>query len=486
MLALQVGAAPFLSPRFARWLIIMAREKKRKRTKGKGASDRAVDVYLAPTVEFLHGHITEALCDEVFQDVRVTERQRKWTLFALARFWLWVILKPPRSLSQALERTRQLSPRGFLPSVAASAESFFEKCKNFSSAFFMALYHRFLDGVLAKAPKCYCQEVHHLGEKFSDVLAIDGSRLDKIAHRLKITWKEKAALLPGCLTAVYDLFRGIAVELWFDADAGSSEFKRGMLAVETLRPESLLLGDRLYCSIQLFHALNDNGSFGVFRRNKTVKITEIHRISKTKVAGGSVEDWLVEVGKGEQRLELRLVVLKQGGKTYEAVTNVLDPKRLSAEDIVTLYPLRWTIERLFYDLKDVLNLKRFYAANPNAVAMQVYAAAIVHVAFRIAQANVAEQVDLPPEELSPKKLFPHLALVSIALLEAEWHFEETRKVNRGVKLRKPSWKKHPDSIVSLRRIRVQRRSTARKKREFSPERRKWKSITKVDGADELT
>ena len=144
MLALQVGAAPFLSPRFARWLIIMAREKKRKGKKGKGVSDRDVDVYLAPTVEFLHGQITEAICDEVFQDIRTSERQRKWTLFALARFWLAVILEAPPSLSQLLEQTRRLDPKGFLPSVAASAESFFEKCQNFSSDFFMALYHRFL------------------------------------------------------------------------------------------------------------------------------------------------------------------------------------------------------------------------------------------------------------------------------------------------------------------------------------------------------
>jgi len=27
---------------------------------------------------------------------------------------------------------------------------------------------------------------------------------------------------------------------------------------------------------------------------------------------------------------------------------------------------------MFFDLKEVLNLKHFYAANPNAVAMQVY------------------------------------------------------------------------------------------------------------------
>ena len=101
--------------------------KKRKGKKRKGTqSDREVDVYLAPTVEFLHGQITEALCDEVFQSIRTNERQRKWTLFALARFWLAVIVEAPPSLSQLLERTRRLDPKGILPAVAASAESFFE------------------------------------------------------------------------------------------------------------------------------------------------------------------------------------------------------------------------------------------------------------------------------------------------------------------------------------------------------------------------
>ena len=465
----------------------MAEEKKRKAKQRKGTkSDRDVDVYLAPAVEFLHGQITETLCDEVFQNVRTTERQRKWTLFALARFWLAVVLEPPRSLSELLERTRSRDPKGILPAVSASAESFFEKCKNLSSEFFMALYHHFLEKVVEKAPKLYCQEVSHLDKKFSGLLAIDGSRLDKIAHRLKILWNEEAAILPGCLTAVYDLYRGIATELWFDADAGASEFKRGMLAVETLAKNTLLLGDRLYCSIQIFQALNENDSFGLFRRNKTVKITMIRRLSKAKLKEGTVEDWIIEVGKGKDRIELRLIVLQRAGKTYEAMTNVLDPRRLSAKDVVTLYPLRWSIERLFYDLKAVLNLKKFYAANPNAVAMQVYAAAMVHVAFRIAQAKVAEQVELPPEELSPKKLFPHLALASIKLLEGEWWIEEVRKANPGVDLRKPSMKKTPDTIVSLKRIRVQRRSPVRRKRGYSPERRKWKSVTKVDGAEELT
>lgn len=466
----------------------MAKEKKRKGKSKKGTqTDRDIDVHLVPAVKFLHEHISEALCEEIFQNLRDNERERKWSLFALSRFWLAVTLEAPPSLSQLLERTRQGDPRGFLPLVEASAEAFFQKCKGFSYGFFMALYNHFIDKVLPKAPKRYGQKVEHLQKKFSELLVIDGSRLDKIAHRLKILWLEEAAILPGCLTAVYDLFRGISRQLWFDSDAAASEFNRGLTAVECLPHGTLLLGDRLYCSIQLFHALKEKDCFGLFRRNKSVGIRKIRQLSKVKLDEGTLEDWLVEAGSGKEKIELRLIVLEKEGETYEAFTNALDPNRLSAEDIVALYPLRWTVERLFYDLKEVLNLKKFYAANPNAVAMQVYAAAIVHVAFRIAQADIAKQVKVPPEELSPKKLFPHLALVSIILLGAECYFEATCNANPKVKLLKPSWNDLPDSIVSLKRIRVERRSEERRKSQYSEERRKWKSITKVvDEAEELS
>jgi len=70
----------------------VAKEKKRKGKTRKGAadtqSDRQRKVQLVPTVEFLHENLSQALCDEVFKDVRTTERQRKWSLFLLARFWL--------------------------------------------------------------------------------------------------------------------------------------------------------------------------------------------------------------------------------------------------------------------------------------------------------------------------------------------------------------------------------------------------------------
>jgi IS4 transposase len=465
----------------------MAKAKKRKGKSRKGtANERDLHVHLVPTVELIHAYLTESLCDEVFRSVRDKERQRKWSLFGLARFWLYIILDPPQSLTKALELARRGDPRGLLPEVAASPEAFFEKCKGFSSVFFMALYARFIAELVRKAPKQYCREVAHLQKKFSNVVIFDGSRLGKVAHRLKILWSEKAAVLPGCVLAVYDIFRGIAVQLLFEADASKAEFKQAEKATMSLGPETLVMGDRLYCTSKLFRLLNKQGCFGLFRRNKSLSFKKIRLLSRIKKNGGIIEELLVKAGAGDNAIELRLIRLKVDGHTYEAFTNVLDTKRLTAEDIVKLYPLRWRIERLFYDLKVVLKLEKFHAANPNAVAMQVFAGAIVHAAFRVAQADIAKKVGIPPEELSTQKLFPLLAIASIKVIEAEFIFEVTRRANKRVKLRKPSWSNLPDTVVSLEHIRVERRSSKRKKRKFDPKRRNWKSFNKIRGGRKLT
>ena len=62
------------------------------------------------------------------------------------------------------------------------------------------------------------------------MLLIDGSRLDRIAHRLKIFWDKKSVVLFGCLMTIYAVFRGFAVQLATSDDAAESAINRARLA----------------------------------------------------------------------------------------------------------------------------------------------------------------------------------------------------------------------------------------------------------------
>ena len=135
---------------------------------------------------------------------------------------------------------------------------------------------------------------------------------------------------------------------------------------------------------------------------------------------------------------------------------------------------------MFFDLKEVLNLNRVYAANPNAVAMQVYAAAIVYNGMRVAQSEAAAQLGWPPEEMSPAKLFPKLAVAShLYLQEQEWerqfHRQRSRTHPQLIHRRRP-WAHTASTTID-----VERRSESRRHRRYCLARRHWKSLTHVRG-----
>jgi hypothetical protein len=445
-----------------------------------------VSVDLVRVLELLRTHITAALCQSVFATIRITERQRRWTLQALVEFWLAVILRAPRALSQALYETLEGSEPLF-PRVAATPEAFFQRCQSLRPAFFAEIFTQFTAGLLSATPTRYAQDLAAVQARFAGVIVVDGSRLAAIAHRLKLLWAERAVVLPGCLLAIYDLGRGLCRTVDFCADAAAGELARAQALLTTLPRDTLVLADRLYGNGVWFAALAAHGCWGLVRRNRRLGLRKLQRLARRHVQGGRLTDWLVEAGGSRATPPQRLRYIRwQRGATVRAVlTNVLDPTRLSATEALALYPRRWTIERLFFDLKEVLNLNRVYAGNPNAIAMQVYAAGCVYNALRVAQAEVAEAAGIAPEAISPAKFFPKMAAACHCAALFELWFLDTQAANRGRRLRKPPVQQRRFARVLLDAILVEPRKLPRRKRRFCKARRKWKSLSHVRGGRKL-
>ena len=396
---------------------------------------RAKTIDLLRVVDLLQEHITPALCRTVFGEVRKAERQGVWTLDALVRFWTAVVLRAPKALSQALVDSLEGRDPTF-PRIEASPEAFFQRCRDLRPAFFAEVFQRFTARLLTAVPPRYAADLAPVRERFAAVVILDGSRLAAIAHRLKLLWNERAVVLPGCLLGVYDVGRGLCRRLAFSADAAASEMTRAKGVLGDLPRDTLVLGDRLYGAADFFAALARHQCWGVIRRNRLLSLHQLQRVRKRRIHGGLREDWVVRAGTGVSapRQTLRYIRWRRGGTRYELLTNVLAPARLSAEEALDLYPYRWSVERMFFDLKEVPNLNRLYAANPNAVAMQVYAAAIVYNALRVAQSDGAAQVGLAPEELSPAKFYPKVVTATFLYLHRQQWEREVRLRHRHLHL----------------------------------------------------
>lgn len=449
---------------------------------------KTLRVDLLKMIGLLLDHLTPALCEAVFQRHRTTERTRTWTFYAVTLFWAAMIVRHPPSLQSGLDETRKGRGRDKLwPRVMATPRAFFTKAQGLRPHLFRATYDAFTRSILPKARPTYASWLSRIRARFPEVLIVDGSRLDAIGHRLKLLRHDSAQILPGCLTVFYDLFRGITRQVLFFPHAAAPELPRAQAYLKRLTPGTLLLGDRLYASIQYFHHLARLKLSGLFRRNGRLKLKRLQVLSRQHGGRSLLEDTLVEAGcgVGQPTLTLRLICYRGPGRRLDVLTNVLEPSRLTPEDALALYRLRWSVERLFFDLKETLDLHGLYASHPNLVAQQVYAAAIVHTAFRVAQAGIAKRAHVLPEQLSPAKLFPKLAQAANDHCTVRVYALQTRSLNPGMAIRFPGWHTIPSAYTTLGAIVVQPRHGHRRRRKFCASRKRWKSFAHVTGGPTL-
>ena len=158
-----------------------------------------VRIDLVRVVQLLLEHLSPALCQAAFRRVRTSERQRKWTLHALVRFWTAVILRAPQALTQALSEALD-GREPLFPRIQATPEAFFQRCRDLRPEFFAEVFRAFTGRMVAAVPPRYAAPVAPVRARFAGgVVLIDGSRVAAIAHRLKILWNNRAVVLPWCL-----------------------------------------------------------------------------------------------------------------------------------------------------------------------------------------------------------------------------------------------------------------------------------------------
>lgn len=234
----------------------------------------------------------------MFQRVRDRERQRLWSLAALAQFWLTVLFTGPRSLTQALQEAGMRFP-ALGPAARTSPEAFFQRAERLRPQFFQALYEAFIARLLPDALTTYATAVQGLRERFAEVWVVDGSRLDAVAHRLKFTWDVRSPLLPGCLLVLYDLFRGFPRRLSFCVDAARSELQHALEQLDHIPAQTLLVADRLYASVKLVAALSQGQVWLLCRRDRRLTLRHQQWLRRRQIKGGALRERLVLVGSGQ-------------------------------------------------------------------------------------------------------------------------------------------------------------------------------------------
>jgi len=263
---------------------------------------------------------------------------------------------------------------------------------------------------LQPALEAHARLVEELAPFACEVVALDESTLDAVSRRLPTLRKVPAGderLLPGKLVAVFDLRRQLwrAISYVEQVQENEKRHARDMLAF--IAKGALILMDLGYFSFEWFDELSRQGYSWISRLREQTTAVVMH----TYFDDGQSWDKLVWMGIWDTQAAymVRMVQITHAGIGYRYITNVLDPKLLSLQQIAQLYARRWDIERAFLALKQWLGIHLLWSSKPQVILAQVWACAILAQVIQAIRVQVAALAEVEIFDVSLPLLMEYMS-----------------------------------------------------------------------------
>jgi hypothetical protein len=181
------------------------------------------------------------------------------------------------------------------------------------------------------------------------------------------------------------------------------ELSLAKMILEKVKPNMLILADRLFFTYGTWKIAVDRGSDLLWRIKKNTKVKIIEDLpdgSCLAIIYPSERDWKND----SNGLKVRLIEYQIKGKNeiYRLLTTMLNHNEAPAEELAALYSKRWTIETVYDELKNHTREKKVFlkSKTPELVIQEFYGLLLAHYAIRGVMHEAALQAELPPNRLS--------------------------------------------------------------------------------------
>lgn len=294
-----------------------------------------------------------------------------------------------------------------------------------------ALMERVFHLALERLPKPEHPELLDKLKEFDRVLADDGSVLalvpvlKKLFPATRTNSVDAAAKLHATVDLVYR--RIVAVEL-----TGERYSELKVVRAQPIVPNTLYIRDLGYTDYDHYYDIC-NGKADVLARLKEnanpVVVEAIAGVRAPKQSVGmklndvqlckSADRFavLVELRTSRGPLLMYVVGLRNAetGKYHRYITS-LPPDLFSAEELATLYSLRWVIELTFKLLKSSFHLDHLDTSDPQALRTHIYASLLAAVVFTAVAMTAAKSAGIEPSAISPLMVGIAAPLLALPLL----------------------------------------------------------------------
>jgi Transposase DDE domain len=262
---------------------------------------------------------------------------------------------------------------------------------------------------------------------------LDGNHLASSEHRPKMLRDVAAGCLPGQTLVVLEPETGLASDVICCEDGHAQERKLLDLIWSMVAERDLWIADRNFCTTKFLFGLAARKACFIIRQHAST--LRWKRESKRRRAGRTKTGvlyerklWLQdEEGTEVEVRQIELVLDKptrDGEKTIRLLTNL--PAKVRAAKVAELYRERWTIEKLFHSMTQLLRCEVNTLAYPKAALFGFCVAlaasnvlATVKAALRATHKKVALEEVLSDFYVAEELAGTYRGMM-IALPEAEW------------------------------------------------------------------
>jgi hypothetical protein len=249
---------------------------------------------------------------------------------------------------------------------------------------------------------------------YTAIQIADASTLEQIGKTTKFLRQQAGAVLGGKMLVIVEALTHLPVAALFEENATLNEKRFTDRILEILPKGGMMIFDAGFFSFGFFDAFTDQGKFFLTRLKSNTRFES----SKLLSSGRYYRDEIITVGLNRNapcKHPLRMVSVLWGTTWYRYLTNELDPTRLSAKDLVSLYRGRWRIEDAFALTKRLLGLSYIWVSSSNGIQLQIYATWIFYAVLVDLCNEVAIALEQPLDRISVEMVFRSLYHYSRAL-----------------------------------------------------------------------
>jgi hypothetical protein len=256
------------------------------------------------------------------------------------------------------------------------------------------------------------------------VVVLDGKAIKRVAKRLKPLRGVTGGVLGGKALVALTPDNGLAVAMSAHPDGEVNELR---LVPEVLpQVRRVVSGARLWVADRQFCDLEQTAKFTAEEDHFLVRYhpkVQFHADPERPAGDGRdrrglgyVEQWGWLGGERDRRRRYvrRITLQRPGQEDVVIVTDLVEPDRYPAVDLLELYLGRWGIERMFQQVTEVFQLQRLIGGTPQATVFQCAFCLLLYNVIQVVRAYVAVARDYEPERLSTEKLFDDVQREMIA------------------------------------------------------------------------